>query len=133
MKDFDAEQAERERDDDAYAFTLRGETFYRRRRVSLKEARDADTILDSDEDSYAAMIRQTLTYIEDRDDAHARLRAMTERDENCLGLGDLFELRKWLVEEESGLPTIARSALANGRASATRRSTAKSSSTVAPG
>ena len=83
MKDFDAEQAERERHDEDYAFTLRGETFYRRRRVSLKEARDADTILASDEDSYAAMIRQTLTYIEDRDDAHARLRAMTERDENC--------------------------------------------------
>lgn len=130
MKDFDAEQAERERDDDAYAFLLRGETFYRRRRVSLKEARDADSRLDSDVDDYDTVIRQTLTYVEDRDDAHARFRALTERDENGLGLGDLFELRKWLVEEESGLPTIARSASANGRASATRKSTARSSSTA---
>ena len=136
MKNFDEELWEERESDEARAFVIRGETFYRKKAIRLETLFQAETI-DTDEsdggDQAAAEIldRQILRFIEDRDGAHDRYRALREREDDGLGYRHIQDLKRWLIEEETGLPTTAPSASPNGRASSTERSTARSSSPAA--
>lgn len=131
MKDWDAEWAERD-SDDARSFTLRGETFYRRKAIRLETLFELEQQpTGSDEETAATLDRQVLVFIEDRDGAHDRYRELRAREHDGLGLRHVVELKRWLMEEETGLPTTAPSALRNGRDTSANPSTGRSSSTAA--
>ena len=133
MKDFDKDWEARE-SDDARVFQVRGETFYRRKAVRLETLFQTEPQpLESDADAAAVLDRQILMYIEDRDGAHDRYRALREREEDGLGYRHLQDLKRWLIEEETGLPTTAPSASRNGREQSGAASTGRSSSRAAVG
>lgn len=126
MKDFDREWEERE-SDDARAFTVRGVTFYRKRAIRLETLFQAEAAIDSDEAAADALDRQVLKFIEDRDGAHDHYRELRSREDDGLGFRHVQDLKRWLIEEETGLPTTAPSVSRNGRDSNDATSTAPSS------
>lgn len=115
MKNFDSDWEEREAEDNR-TFQIRGETFVRR--VSVRpEVLFSFEIPAGTEDAEALRLNDAriLSFIEDRDDAHARYVALRAQDENPLGLRELRELSQWLLAEITGRPTEAPSASPSGR------------------
>lgn len=128
MKDFDRERAEA--GNDAAEFRFGGDTFAVRDTVPMSTLRlldrAAETVGNGDTiDVYTDLV---LRCIRDDDGAHDRFRHVLERDDNPVGFRDLLSLVRWLVEEQTRLPTAAPSPSTPGRETNGSASTEGSSS-----
>jgi hypothetical protein len=107
MKNFDTERKEREIPEEERTFTLGGETFIGKSVVRPEALTKWDGITQEMEvtEILTATDETILALIENRDDAHARYTALRQREDDPIGVNDLVEVGKWLVEVQTGRPT----------------------------
>jgi hypothetical protein len=74
--------------------SVRPEAFMRWDSMDMENTPAAEILAVADE--------TILSLIEKKDDAHARYRALREREEDAVNLEDLTDLIQWLVEVQSG-------------------------------
>jgi len=106
VKDFD--EARRRRAEQDREFTIGGERFVMRAGVRPEvlapyEGLTADT---SPTESLQIIDELVMAFVEPTDDAARRWVRLRERDDDPVTLQDLTELVQWLVEGQTGRPTV---------------------------
>jgi hypothetical protein len=129
-RDFDADRAERQARPST--FVLGGELFKFKTGLRpeafneiLVEYRATTGATPSDE--MLAIVDQTICNFLDGDDQISRWQALREREEDAVTAYDMGQVLVWLIEQQTGRPTEARSSSGNGRADSGKRSTGRSS------
>ena len=107
MHDFDVDRAAREGYD--RSFKIGGETFNRRASVrpettaqweSLSPGMAQPKVLKVIDETVLGLIEPG-----EKGEAHARWKALRERDDDPLNLRDLLDLVPWLIQEQAARPT----------------------------
>lgn len=132
MKNFDeARQARFDQDRD---FQIGGQVFRARASVRPELLAPYESLDENTSASDALVIIDDLlvAMIEPNDDAHARYRTLREREEDAVGMEDLQELVKWLMEVQTGRPTEQPGGSSAGPGTPGTTSTGTSSSTGTP-
>jgi hypothetical protein len=134
MKNFDTDRKSREIPAEERAFTLGGESFIARSTVRPEALTKWDAIAEdmSVTDILTATDETILALIEDTDNGHERYRALRQREEDPLGVNDLVEVGKWLVEVQTGRPIEPPSDSTDSPPSPGTNSTEESSSPETP-
>ena len=134
MKNFDSDRKSREIPVEERTFVLGGETFIGRSTVRPEALTQWDGI-DADmgvTDILEATDATILALIENTDDGHARYLALRKRDDDPIGVNDLVEVGKWLVEVQTGRPTEQPSVSTDSQPTSGTPSTEESSSPETP-
>lgn len=137
MKNFDDHRKKKDEATRAQReFQLGGETFTARARVRPEAFMEWDSMDMANTPASEILVmadKTILDLIEKKDDAHARYRALREREEDPLNLEDLTDLIQWLVEVQSGgRPTEPSPDSSSSPEETGTRSTEDSSSTATP-
>lgn len=106
MKNFDEKRAQRQAID--RHFQIGGEQYVARVSVRPEKLSPYEQLKESDDITETLKIIDELiiAFIETGNDAHARYRAMREREEDAVGVEDLQDLVEWLMEIHTGRPTV---------------------------
>ena len=108
MRDFDIQRKIRAEAD--RTFMIGGEKFVRRASVRPEATQPWDDVQAEtpQAETLAAMDETLLNLIEpgSRGEAHKRWKALRQREEDAITLGDMIELFQWLVGEMTGRPIL---------------------------
>jgi hypothetical protein len=106
VKNFDERRKQRAEAD--RLFQIGGETFVMRAGVRPEALTPYENLTPEAGASEALAVIDDLIveFIEDNDDAHSRYRNLRERSDDPITMQDLQELTKWLVEQQTGRPTV---------------------------